>query len=100
MTRRTAMFEHFYRPGPRTDDRLAACLDCGDRPTAPAFGPRHEAAMPVDSRPSRETCDEFRRADPGRPACNHSHYGEPALITKTSSRGEAHRFGRGAYRAT
>jgi hypothetical protein len=35
-------FQHFYRPGERTGDALAPCLDCGEAPTAADFGPHHE----------------------------------------------------------
>lgn len=39
------MLDHFYRPAERTGDALAACLDCGETPATPGFGPRHEKAV-------------------------------------------------------
>jgi hypothetical protein len=32
---------HFYRPGERTSDALAACLTCGASPTAEGFAFTH-----------------------------------------------------------
>jgi len=36
-------FQHFYQPTIRTGDALPPCGECGEAPTAPGFGARHEA---------------------------------------------------------
>lgn len=57
-------FDHFYRPGTRTGDALAACLDCGRAPTDPDFAIAHERELqwlathdadkrPIDGAPSQ-----------------------------------------------
>jgi hypothetical protein len=72
------MTAHCYRPGVRTGDALAACLTCGDAPTAYGFALTH---APIDE------ADVLARALTGPTSGANARYLAPGVAANLAAAG-------------